>query len=68
MDWNKLTPEEKVKWLSQQLEDIRRAQALIERFERVTQKWLKRVQATQKKAWGPVTNVGREKGGEKYVH
>jgi hypothetical protein len=50
MDWNKLAPEEKVKWLSQQLEDIRRAQALIERFERVTQKWLKRVQATQKKA------------------
>jgi len=50
MDWNKLTPEEKVKWLSQQLEDIRRAQALIERFEQVTQKWLKRVQATQKKA------------------
>ena len=50
MDWNKLTPEEKVKWLSRQLEDIRRAQALIKRFERVTQKWLKRVKAVPKKA------------------
>jgi myo-inositol catabolism protein IolC len=51
MDWNKLTPEEKVKWLSQQLEDIRRAQALIERFEQVTQKWLKRVHP--EKSLGP---------------
>jgi myo-inositol catabolism protein IolC len=50
MDWNKLTLEEKVKWLSQQLEDIRRAQALIGRFERLTQKWLKRVEAIHKKA------------------
>ena len=43
MDWNKKTPAEKVEWLSQQLEDIRRARALLDRFERVTQKWLKRV-------------------------
>ena len=50
MEWNKLTLEEKVKWLSQQLEDIQRAQALIERFERLTQKWLKRAQAAKKKA------------------
>jgi len=50
MDWKKLTSEEKAKWLSQQLEDIQRAQALIERFERLTQKWLKRVQAAKKDA------------------
>jgi hypothetical protein len=50
MDWSKLTPEQKAKWLSQQQEDIPRAKALIERFERLTQKWLNGVQATQKKA------------------
>ena len=50
IDWKKLTPEEKAKWLSQQLEDIRRARALIERFEQLTQKWLSGVQAPQKKA------------------
>ena len=50
MDWKKSTPEEKAKWLARQTEDIRRAKALIERFERVTQKWLKRVQAIKRKA------------------
>ena len=50
MDWKKLTPEEKLNRLSQQLEDIRRTRALIERFERLTQKWLKRVQVTKKEA------------------
>jgi hypothetical protein len=44
------TPAEKAKFLSQQLEDIRRARALIERFEGLTQKWLKRVEAAQNKA------------------
>ena len=50
MDWQKLTPEEKRNRLSQQLEDIRRTRALIERFERLTQEWLNRVQATRKEA------------------
>ena len=50
MEWNKRTPEEKARWLSQQQEDIQRAKALIERFERVTQKWLKRVLADKKVA------------------
>ena len=50
MEWNKLTLGEKAKFLSQQLEDIQRAKAVIERFEQLTQKWLKRVQATKKKA------------------
>jgi hypothetical protein len=36
---------EKVKFLSQQLEEIRRARALIERFEWVTWKWVQRAQA-----------------------
>ena len=50
VDWKKLTAEEKAKWLSQQLEDIQRTRALIERFEQLTQKWLNGVQAPQKKA------------------
>ena len=50
MDWKKLTPAEKLDRLSQQLEDIQRTRALIERFERLTQKWLKRAQATKKEA------------------
>ena len=48
MDWKKLTPEEKLNRLSQQLEDIQRTRALIERFEQLTQKWLKRVQTIGK--------------------
>ena len=44
MDWNKRTPAEKEKWLTQQLDDIRRSRALLDRFERATQKWLKRVE------------------------
>ena len=47
-NWRSRTPAEKAKFLSQQLEDIRRARALIERFEQLTQKWLKRVQAATK--------------------
>ena len=50
MDWRKGTPAEKAKWLAKQTEDIRRAKALIERFERTAQNWLERVLAAQKKA------------------
>lgn len=49
MSWEKLTPKQRVEWLNQQLEDIRRATALIESFERVTRKWLKKAQAQQAK-------------------
>ena len=48
MNWKELTPEEKAQWLSEQEEDIQRAKALIERFERATTKWFKRVQAAGK--------------------
>ena len=47
MDWKTSTPEQKTKWLSQQLEDIRRARALLDRFESVTQKWLTKVDPKQ---------------------
>ncbi len=49
MDW-KSTPQEKAKWLEQQVEETLRAQALIACFERLTQKWLKRVEAIHEKA------------------
>ena len=48
MDWNKRTAAEKAQWLKVQLEDIRRARGLLDRFERVTQKWLKRLEASKK--------------------
>jgi myo-inositol catabolism protein IolC len=48
MDWRKRTPAEKAKWLKQQMEDIQRTRALLDRFERVTQKWLKRLEPRKK--------------------
>ena len=44
MEWKKLTPAEKAEFLAKQLEDIGRAQVVIERFGQLTHKWLKRVQ------------------------
>lgn len=49
MSWETMTPEQKVKWLAAQLEDIKRAAALIERFEKITQKWLKKAKAQESK-------------------
>lgn len=45
MDWHKLSPKQKVQWLTQQQQDIQRAKVLLERFEKLTNKWLKRTQA-----------------------
>ena len=45
MEWKNRPPEEKAKWLSQQLADIQRSQVLLKRFERLTQRhleWVKR--------------------------
>jgi hypothetical protein len=50
MDWKKLSPEEKLDRLLEQMETFRRGQAVLERFEHVTRKWLKRVQAAGKEA------------------
>ena len=49
MDWSKRTPAEKAKWLNQQVEDIKRTRALLNRFERVTQKWLRRLEKPKSK-------------------
>jgi hypothetical protein len=48
MDWKSSSPEQKAKWLSQQMEDIRRSRALLDRFEKVTQKWLSRINEPKK--------------------
>jgi hypothetical protein len=50
MDWKKLTSEEKLDHLLEQMETFRRGQAVLERFERVTRKWLQRAQAAKKRA------------------
>ena len=45
MSWHKLSRKEKVQWLTQQQADIQRAKELLARFEKLTNKWLKRTQA-----------------------
>ena len=47
MSWKDRTPEEKYKWLDQQMEEIHKAKELLARFERVTEKWLKKVSQTK---------------------
>ena len=49
MDWNKLTPQEKIKRLCGQIEEMRRTQAAVEHFERVTREWLEQVQAAYRR-------------------
>ncbi|MBN1536894.1 MAG: hypothetical protein JW908_09200 [Anaerolineales bacterium] len=48
MDWKTSTSEQKAKWLSQQMEDIRRSRALLDRFEQVTKKWLSKIGESKK--------------------
>jgi hypothetical protein len=48
MEWRNLSLEKKVEMLGQQVEDIKRAKDLLDRFEQLTQKWLKRVEAPKK--------------------
>jgi len=50
MDRKKLTSEEKLDRLLEQMETFRRGQAVLERFERATRKWLQRAQAAKKRA------------------
>jgi hypothetical protein len=50
MDRKKLTPEEKLDRLLEQMETFRRGQAVLERFERATRKWLQRARAAKKRA------------------
>ena len=43
MDWKKSNTKEKVKFLTEQLAQIKQARALLERYEQFTEKWLKRL-------------------------
>ncbi len=49
MDYKSMTPAEKAAYFSKQLEDIRKAKAVVEQFEKLTEGWLKRAQEAQKK-------------------
>jgi len=50
VDRKKLTSEEKLDRLLEQMATFRRGQAVLERFERVARKWLQRAQAAKKRA------------------
>jgi hypothetical protein len=50
MDRKKLASEEKLDRLLEQMETFWRGQAVLERFERVTRKWLQRAKAAKKPA------------------
>ena len=62
MDWQKLSLEEKSEFLVQQLQDMTRARKLLDHFERVTLKWLKRVHAARVAAENAHYKVDSRKG------
>ena len=43
--WNEMTPAEKAEYLAKQQAEIERTQALLKRFEGLTERWLKNVKA-----------------------
>jgi hypothetical protein len=43
MSWKTMSQNEKIRWLEENLAEIERTRALLERFERVTRKWIKNV-------------------------
>ncbi len=45
VEWNKMSPAEKVKYLDRQLADVDRCTKLLARFERLTERWLNNVKA-----------------------
>ena len=49
VDQKKLTSEEKLDRLLEQMETFRRGQAILERFERATRQWLQQAQAAKKR-------------------
>ncbi len=49
MDYKTMTPAQKAEYFTKQLEDIRKAKAVLEQFETLTQGWLKRVASAEKK-------------------
>ena len=65
MDWQKLSLEEKSEFLVQQLQDMVRARKLLDHFERVTLKWLKRVHAARVVAENAHYKVDSKKEGRR---
>jgi hypothetical protein len=48
MNWKQSSSEEKVKFLTEQMKQIQQAQALLERYQSFTEKWLKRLKKAEK--------------------
>jgi hypothetical protein len=48
MTGGKYTPEQQMQWLTKQLKELQQARATIERFEKLTRKWLKKAQRVRK--------------------
>ena len=49
-EWRTMTPEQKLDWLSKEIEQSKQAQALLQRFERLAEDWKRKIAATQKQA------------------
>lgn len=47
--WQEMTPADKVKFLDEQIDQIKRCMKLLKRFERLSERWLKNAQAQAKK-------------------
>jgi hypothetical protein len=52
MSWQKMSDQDKRDYLRTQMAEIERGRALLRRFEKVTQKWLKKVEAKKQQAPG----------------
>ena len=61
MDWHKLSLEEKSEFLVQQLQAMTRTRKMLDHFERMTLKWLRRVQAERMAADGTDDKVAERK-------
>lgn len=42
-----MTREQKLAWLAKQLEEIKRAEAVLEKFQKLTENWLKKLEAAK---------------------
>ena len=49
MEWSKIPVSKKIEYLSGQIDEIKRAKALFERFEKLTQRRIARIEDWQKK-------------------
>ena len=62
VEWNKMTREQKTAYLTEQQAEIRRTEALLKRFERLTERWLNNVKRKLPRELAPkyITRGGSE--------